>query len=89
MVCLLLVFSLVGIFGFVRIKKNKKAIDVCLARVSRSIVFWWRMQLAPVVVTMSSSWHPLFLWKVRAWWFDVIKLEIAFIFLLFLLRIAC
>jgi hypothetical protein len=40
MFCLLLLFSPEGFFGFVQIKKNKKAIDACLARISRSIVFW-------------------------------------------------
>jgi hypothetical protein len=100
MVCLLIFFSLKGIFGFCTEKKNEKVVNTCLARVNRSAAFWRRGQLASAVITVISLHYfihlnILFLYRCRVYggsaWFGLkLFFFLSFIlFLLFLSRITC
>ena len=76
MVCLLLLIGLGGIFCFVQLKKIKKWL-ACAADSGGC-----------TGASLDSSWHPLPPWMARIWWFDVVLLEMAFLFF-FLPEFAC
>ena len=94
MIFLSLLFSLIGIFGFVQVKKIEKQLYMCLTHISRSTIFGRRMWMISVVAIIILPHHLIHLdiFYLRGWrmygdydWFDSNFLFFFFSFSFFLI----